>query len=50
MKPNRSVQLMLTVRVTTVNASASDAGAASQDSHPKYLILNDKNVAAASFT
>ncbi|CDX41111.1 hypothetical protein MPLSOD_40695 [Mesorhizobium sp. SOD10] len=35
MKPNRSVQLMLTVRVTKVNAGASHTGAASQDSRPK---------------
>jgi hypothetical protein len=39
---------MLTVRVTPVNTASPYQGAPSGDNCPKRLVLNDKNVAAAS--
>ncbi|TPO13692.1 hypothetical protein [Mesorhizobium sp. B1-1-5] len=49
-KPNRSVQLMLTVRIGRVNTGTCYPGAASRDDPRNQLISNDKNVAAASFS
>jgi hypothetical protein len=46
MKPNRSVQLMLTVRVGKVNAGGSGQTGVSTSYSRNQLILNDKILSA----